>query len=869
MSAGKLYFFALMSMGSQALAQKAEWPVLKHYEGRFLEKIAMPIGGIGTGDISIGGNGQWRDVEIMNKPGISFYGAASPKLAPCFLIYTQDPGGLKKVRELTGPVPPDQYQGQQGSEAPNNGFPRFQEASFDAAYPFARVNLEDPDLPVSVKLKTFNPFIPCDPDASGIPIAVIRYEIRNKTNRPLRIALAGSMDNFIGMDGSVVEFNSFDRTLYPVGTKNNRNIYKNSGRLAGIYMVSDSVNSNASAWGTLALTTTNVGADYEISYRRELDPKGWNADVNDLWDDFSDDGVFRDTLFTEKKNTPHAALSVKFKLEPGKTREIQFLLTWVFPNRKDWNDQVTVGNYYATQYSDAWDVAEKTLTRLPSLENKSLDFVRLFLGSNYPEPVKEAALFNSSTLRSQTTFRTHEGNFFGWEGVFNSTGSCYGNCTHVWNYEQATAFLFGSLARKMREIEYHYGLNDSSGLMSFRVSLPLNKQKNWMVAAADGQMGTILKMYRDWQLSGDDEFLKSNWPLVKKALSFAWIKGGWDANQDGVMEGCQHNTMDIEYFGPNPEIEFWYLGALKAGGSMAGYLGDEVFAKQCRKLLARGSAWVDANLFNGEYYIQKIQPIPDRSKIAQGLFAGMGASDFSHPDFQIGEGCLVDQLVGQYMAHICGLGWLADSNHLKKTMQSVWKYNYVHSFNDHFNNMRTYGMGNESGLMLTAYPNPGSRPKIPLSYCTEAWTGLEYTAATEMIYEGMIEPALKTIANVRNRYDGYKRNPFNEEECGNHYARAMASWATTLALSGFHYSAVEGSFLMNSAAGDYFWSNGYSWGNAEISPLPRGGTKLKIDVHYGILKLHTVGINQGGLYRAKQEIQLKEGESREFRINNR
>ena len=122
---------------------------------------------------------------------------------------------------------------------------------------------------------------------------------------------------------------------------------------------------------------------------------------------------------------------------------------------------------------------------------------------------------------------------------------------------------------KMREVEYQYGLDDSTGLMAFRVSLPFDKKTNWKVAAADGQMGTIMKTYREWQLSGDNDFLKKIYPGIKKALSFAWVPEGWDANKDGVMEGCQHNTMDIEYFGPNPEIEFWYLGALKAAAAMS------------------------------------------------------------------------------------------------------------------------------------------------------------------------------------------------------------------------------------------------------------------------------------------------------------
>ncbi len=817
----------------------------------------MPVGGIGTGNISIGGNGQWKDVEIMNKPAVGFYGSVTPKQAPCFMVFTKDAAGNKRSKALMGPIAAADYAGSEGSNSPNHGLPRFKNASFDVAYPFATVQLQDDDMPVTATVKTFNPFIPGDAITSGIPIAVIRYTVTNTTNTTLTTSIAGSLDNFIGMDGSKVEFNNFNRAIVPLGVKNNRNVFRKSSRLTGIDMRSDSVDTDASAWGTIALSTAAEQEGAVITYRTEFDPKGWNANVNDMWDDFTDDGMFRDTVFTDKANSPRCGLSVAFTLPPHATKEIQFLLTWHFPNRKDWNDKMTIGNYYTTLYNDAWDVAEKTLPLLPVLEQQTLDFVNLFINSSYPAVVKEAALFNSSTLRSQTAFRTKDGNFFGWEGVFNNTGSCYGNCSHVWNYEFASPFLFGEMAKKMREVEYNYGLWDSSGLLSFRISLPLKKNTSWKAAAADGQMGTVMKTYREWQLSGDDVFLKNVWPGVKKILSFAWIPGGWDADKDGVMEGCQHNTMDIEYYGPNPEIEFWYLGALKAGAAMAHYMKDASFEATCTRLFKQGSAWCDEHLFNGEFYIQKIQPIANKNDIAKGLLIGMGAKDLRNPDFQIGEGCLVDQLVGQNMAHICGLGYLADSIHIKKALQSIWKYNYVRSFGDHFNNMRSYALGNESGLMLTAYPDPSKRPAIPLSYAFEAWTGLEYTAATGMLYEGLQQEALQTITNVRNRFNGYTRNPFNEEECGNHYARAMASWSAIIAISGFHYSAVTGKFTITSTPGNYFWSNGYAWGNAVVT-----GKNVNIAVRYGSLKLAAVIVKNGGTTILKEPVVLKAGDSK-------
>ncbi len=820
----------------------------------------MPVGGIGTGNISIGGNGQWKDVEIMNKPAMGFYGAVAAKQAPFFVVYTETASGERKTKTLMGPIPPSEYIGSEGSRAPNHGLPRFSSSTFDAGYPFAIVNLEDNNMPVSARAKVFNPFIPGDPDASGIPIAVIRYEIKNKTDKPLTVSVAGSMDNFIGMDGSVAEISTWNSIITPRGAKNNRNTFRQTDRLAGIYMTSDSVDKNSRAWGTIALTTPKINSSDVISYRTEFNTQGWNANFTDLWDDFSADGIFKDTTFPVKWPDPRAGLAVRCQLKPKETRTVEFFLTWNFPNRMNWNDQVIVGNYYSTKYSDAWDVIEKVLPSLPALEAKTIEFVNLIANSNYPPEVKEAALFNSSTLRSQTTFRDRNGNFFGWEGAFANTGSCHGNCTHVWNYEFASPFLFGTLASNMRETEYKHALY-SSGLMSFRVGLPFDEKNNNYVAAADGQMGSIMRVYREWQLSGNDNFLRELYPGVKKALSFAWIEKGWDADKNGVMEGCQHNTMDIEYYGPNPEIGFWYLGALKATAEMARKMNDADFEKTCLDLYHRGSKWIDQNIFNGQFYYQQIWPVKSSSDIAKGLTLGMGAKDISNPSFQIGEGCLVDQLVGQNMAFVSGLGYLADSNKIRKALGSIWKYNRRKSFGDYFNNMRSYALGDETGLVVTAYPDPAKRPAVPLSYGFEAWTGVEYTAAVGMMYIGMNNEGLQIFRDVRDRYDGYKRNPFNEEECGNHYVRAMSSWSAIPALSKFHYSAVDKVFSITSKPGNYFWSNGYSWGNVNVN-----GNKVTIKVYHGKLAIEKLYLSNGKQLKLPQDTILEEGKSSSYLV---
>ncbi len=812
----------LMVVGAQTPeeANNKVWPVLKHYDQDHLLRLALPIGGIGTGTISLMGNGALRHWEIVNRPAKGFHGTPVGNRAPFFAIFTEQAGHAPVSRALMGPMDLSEYESSDGTGADNHGLPRFREISFDAAYPFGQIHFADQDLPVDVTLQAFNPLIPGDADASGIPIAVLRYVLRNKTDENVKVSICGSFENFIGSDGSKFD-QSWKGTFIPQGAVSNRNDFRKSDDFQGIFMSSNGIKPESEQWGTMALTTLS-GPD--ITYRTSLERGGWGNDILEFWDDFSADGILTEKPFTGG-NTPRASLASAIELEPNQKKSITFFITWHFPNRFAWSPE-SVGNYYTTQFKDAWDVVEKALPKLNELENKTIDFVQAFCQSDYPAEVKEAALFNLSTLRTQTCFRTADGFFFGWEGCNDNSGCCMGSCTHVWNYEQATAFTFGDLAQKMRIIEFDYSTNPK-GLMSFRVGLPLSSAQASGVAAADGQLGTIMKMYREWQLSGDDELLKRLWPNVKKALEFCWIEGGWDGDIDGVMEGCQHNTMDVEYYGPNPQMQFWYLGALRAAEEMAIYLGDIEFSEICRALFNHGSAWVDENLFNGEYYEHKVMPPEDPSAIAPGLTAGMGASDYTDPAYQLARGCLVDQLVGQYMAHICGLGYLAEPENIKKTLQAILKYNYRSSMSSHFNNMRSYALGEEAALLMASYPY--ERPKNPFPYFNEVMTGFEYTAAIGMLYEGQEEEGLRCIRNIRNRYDGRKRSPFDEAECGHHYARAMASWAAVLAISGFQYSAVEEKMTFKPVEGNFFWSNGSAYGTISFDKKNNAyNTRLKV-----------------------------------------
>ncbi|MBM4413625.1 MAG: hypothetical protein FJ040_09330 [Chloroflexi bacterium] len=821
-------------------------PVVHHYNQQHLRNIALPLGGIGTGVVSLGGRGDLRDWEISNRPAKKF----RPDTA-FTAMRVAGASGTPLVLALEGPLGADEYQGAFGATAAHHGLPRFRECRFDATYPFGIVHLRDHDVPVHVDIEGFNPLIPPDASDSGLPIAVLTYHFYNQSDDALTIDVATSLQNFLGTIytpgnyGASIVNDFFQHDESARAHHRNRITYRSAPRINALMYTPAPAHEQTEQDGTLALAFIDA---HDVTYRTGWADYTWGDSLLDFWDDFCSDGQLEQRQSMALK--PIGSLAQRLHLAPRGHASATIMLSWHFPNRVAWRSEEygamhfgeytdeVVGNEYTQRFRDAWDVIERTTPRLNELTERTLEFIETITSADLPPIIKEAALFNLSTLRSQTVFRTADGRMFGWEGTDDFRGSCFGSCTHVWNYEQATAFLFGDLAKSMRDNEFLHATRDN-GQMSFRIGLPLRIAQAWPTAAADGQMGCIIKLYREWCLSGDTQWLQQLYPAAKAALSFAWIPNGWDGDRDGVMEGCQHNTMDVEYFGPNPQMQFWYLAALRAGAAMAKACYDDEFAAECTRLFMQGSQWTQANLFNGEYFFHEIRPPMHADNIAPGIrHMVMGASNLVDPELQLGDGCLVDQLVGQYLAHISGLGDLVDATQLKTTVASIYRYNRVPSLHHHFNHMRSFALGNESALLMASYPR-GNRPARPFPYFNEVMTGFEYAAAASMLYAGLRNEAVQVVTDIRARYDGAKRNPFDEAECGHHYARAMASFGLIMAWSGQQYNATTGalSFAAITDGTSQFWATGHAWGS-----ISRRADVYTLVVYAGILQLSSVTI---------------------------
>jgi hypothetical protein len=459
-----------------------------------------------------------------------------------------------------------------------------------------------------------------------------------------------------------------------------------------------------------------------------------------------------------------------------------------------------------------------------------------------PKEVIDAASSNLSVLKSPTVLRLEDGSFYGWEGVHELEGSCEGTCQHVWNYAYALCFLFPELERSIRDMEFNFS-TDENGRMGFRIMLPLGRKMTDFRACVDGQMGAVIKCYREWKISGDNKWLEANWENIKKVLEYAWSENNedcWDLDKDGVLEGRQHHTLDMELFGPSSWLEGMYLAALKAAAEMADFLGDTQKAQEYREIFDKGYRWTKENLFNGKYFIQKVDINDKRITDKFDASPKYWNDETKQIKYQIHEGSSIDQMLAQWHADIIGLGEIFDKEQVFDALSEMMKNNYKPTMREFVNPWRIFSVNDEAGTVICDYPHGTEKPKIPIPYCEETMTGFEYSFAGLLCSRGKIDDGLKVVKAVRDRFDGEKRNPWNEFECGSNYARSMASYALIPILSGFEFDMPHHHIGFNPYKANDFkciWSLADAWGNFEVN-----NNTVKINVCEGEINLKSLSL---------------------------
>ena len=730
------------------------------YKGKELAYIGMPIGGICTGTVYLGGDGRLWLWDIFNeeKEGI---------VDKTYKNWQ----GKKEIKPRDGanfifPIAPE-YPFEQGFGIrviqkdtvwnKNLDFKGFDDITFKGQYPVAEVNYRDAKLPVTIDLQSFSPFIPLNVDASSYPATVMSFKVTNTSDKKATVELSGWLEN------AVLNNSKNNKDLQLINSIEN---------IAGNTVLTCSAQTNVEAikkqkdFGNMALMLCKSG-------KKSKAEAGIKINGN--------------LLFPENEQTTAeanhgeqlvGALSKTVKLKPGESADITFIVSWYFPNlvlpQNKNSKGENKGRYYSKRFENAAAVAADIAKNYEDLYTKTIAWRNCFYeDATLPHWFLNRTFANTSILATETSFILEDGRFWGWEGI----GCCEGTCTHVWHYAQAFGRIFPELEKNLRERTDFAVIDKTSGGIDFRGSLA-NK------FAADGQAGTVLRSYRDYQISENNAvFLEKNWDNIKLSLQYLI---NLDAEENGVANGTifgeQHNTLDAEWYGNVPVITSLYLAALAALVEMAKEMKDIKAVAEYNRILEAGKVNIE-KLYNGEFFIQIEDP---KHKNAIG----------------VGAGCYIDQVFGQGWAYQLGLGRLYNKEMINSSLESLWKYNFVPDMGplrDSISpsiNGRPYALAGDAGLVMCTWPKGGKRDDWEkhwqFGYFNECMTGFEHQLASHMIWEDKLDYGFSMVKAIHERYGATKRNPYNEIECSDHYSRAMASYGAFIAACGFTYNGPKG-----------------------------------------------------------------------------
>lgn len=786
----------------EELISRGEPTIYTHKNSDNFEYIGMPIGGIGAGQLYMGGDGQLWGWNIFGVNAYQFdlrgddayvfplKRGAHNEYGALWIDQGFSISAKLNGKEITKRLDRD----------------GFKNIEFVGQYPIAQVTYNDEDFPVKVKLEAFSPFTPLDVKNSMYPATVLNYTLTNTTTNKVKVNIKGWLDNAVLVEGR----------------KND----KSRGELVNVYsdiseyskrLECSVENANDFAkeqcdFGTMSLAVINLGGKVisgEAS-RTKLAPKA--------------------KLVGE--------LIAELELNPGEEKEVSFTLTWYFPKtyavlsqRGRHNVEYFLSGdstrYYAELYKDAFAVSDHILDNKKELTKNTFLWRDTWYNSTLPYWFLDRTFANTSTLATNTSHLLNNGMFYGHEGVNQGPGTCI----HVWGYVQAPGRLFPDLEKSLREMVDFKPFDEGGAMMDNGV---IRTRWRHELLSVDGQSGVILRTYLTHQMSKDNTFLKRNYDGLKKAMNgLIDLK---DADHNGILSGAQFNTLDAAWYGDITWLSLYYTSALRAMAKMAEEVGDESYATYCVEIADKGRSYIEANLFNGEYFYHKAD---SEHPHTPGTYTGLEYS----------------QLMGQSWAYQVGMGEIIDPEKATKTLESMWRYNFttdVGPFRSVQKGGRWFAMPGEGGLIACTWPR-GGRKVLDYGYShfanynNECQNGYEYAATSLMMWHGMPYHSLAHIWYMNNnRYYGDRRNPYCEVEWGMHYARSMASYGHFVGASGFEYNGPKGYMAFSPKITPENFKSAYTaaegWGTFEqerINELQYN----RIIVNYGKLELETLAFD--------------------------
>lgn len=781
---------------------------MRTYTKNQLQNIAYPIGGIGTGNFALAGNGKFMGPDFRGKPNNEvFFGATG------FSIKAEKDGEVLDWRMLNGDCEKDPnfvIYGQFGTGwvPPTMGFRHFRDCTFTAKFPFADISLKDDEFPGKANINCYNPFIPSNEKDSSLPTGIFKITIGNTSDKKIKYTVAFILQSLDGNKG--------------------RHVFEQKNGLS-YFTIFNQYGARSKKHEEMIIMTDNAEAacQHYLSRDRKLYA---------IISDFSTPGKIKARLYEDDAFGDAGMLTASIELDPGESGDINFYFCWYCPHFVPYweKSKKVLGFSYGKYFRSAKHVADYCYRNRKRLKKETEDFSQSLFSSDLPEDVKNAINRNLCTLKSSTVIRLGDGSLWGWEGQMRFEGSCAGTCQHVYNYQYTIPFLFPSLERGMHSNDMRYCLEES-GVLHCR--LPITRDYyNGDKGVVDAVMSTVYNCYREWLISGDTEWLKGEWNNIRKIMEYTWSDDNserWDPDKSGLITGRQFNTLDIEIFGVHSWLTLMYHLALICASKMADAVGDTVISKEYMSIYERGKDALIERTFNGEYFIQDVDI--NSTDALKHFIEDPENSQFWDKEnrqikYQIANGCEIDQVLACWQADIMGIEDLLDKKYRVSALNAIYKYNFK-CMRKQDNPSRLFAFDDEKGTVMNSFPH--GEPAVPILYSEECMTGFEYAVAENMLQCGMEEKALCLTNAINERYDGTKRNPFAEIECGANYARAMSCYGFLPIYSGFKFNLPEKELgFIPLKAGRYFWSVDGAWGTVELKY-----NRVRFKVIYGKLLL--------------------------------
>ena len=797
-------------------------------------RSGIAVGGLGTGSVEIRKDGQFYNWTILNNWPL---GTGEPLVIKSFpRTYADQSFLFFIVRYEVEGAPPrlkllqlNDGLSEGGMQSIDYYYPwmrSVENIEYSARFPFTHMKFSDPEMPFEIYLEVFSPFIPHDVKNSSLPGAYFNFSIKSTSDKPVKVLLLSSLRNLAGYD-------HLDK--YFISSADSGSDYK------GFTMSCGGMDSTQSSWGEMGIYSLSAGSSYYLGWEHKH-PYYEKLLVNDKFKDINDtegrnlmeNGTKKARTADNNDQRCFSSIGCNTTLQPGGTFDHSFIFAWYFPNlyggiehrpdREMLNENFSLnvektkiqGHYYNNFFSSHQEVSEYLMARKDDLEEKTRDFLNDFYNSDLPTFVLDQVnsqlntFVTSSTLTRNGTFAIREGLTADKPWGPNATidVSLYGSSSIIALFpELQKSMMRAHLLIQSEKGEIHHGLHSD---------IEIEHNGTWGVFhRVDLVPNYIQIVLRDYFWTGDEDYLREMWPSVKKGIQYIIDErdkdGDWMPDMEGIM--CSYDNFPM--YGLASYIQSQWMAAMASSGKAAGILGDIETQELSEKIFRKGTSLMETRLWNGEYFVLSNDYLGEKG---------------------LDDGILTDQLIGQWVAHQSGLGYLFGKDKIKSSLRAVMKNSYREEF----------GLRNCS---WPEYPEiyPIHETNLWVDQANTCWSGVELAFASFLIYEGMVIDGEKVIKTVDDRYRDSGLY-WDHQEFGGHYYRPMSAWSILHAYLGLGIS--DGSYYFSPKLDREEYRLFFSHGNG-TAHYAKKNDSVSIRVASGSMKLKSLQLENSGLNSGK------------------